>query len=582
MIDYRDPTQPPAARAEALLAQMTLAEKIGQMTQPEKNSVSPEQVRGFALGSVLSGGGGYPTPNTPEAWLQMVTAFQKAALGTRLGIPLLYGVDAVHGHNNLRGATLFPHNIGLGAARDAALVEQIGRATALEMAATGILWNFAPTLAVVQDIRWGRTYESFGADTGLVTELGAAYVRGLQSTRPQVTATAKHYLGDGATVYGTSRMVMLGYHYLLDQGDVQLDDAALRALCLPPYRAALAEGALTVMASFNSWQGLKLHAHPYLLTEVLKGELGLEGFVVSDWQAIDQVHPDYHTAVVLCLNAGVDMSMVPFDFRRFIVEATRAVENGEIPLARIDDAVHRILAVKFRLGLFEHPLTDPAGLSNVGSAEHRALAREAVSRSLVLLKNEGGALPIARETPRLHVGGVGAADLGLQCGGWSIDWLGGRGAITPGTTLLEGLCQAASPHTAVTYHPLGEFDTRAEVGVAVVSEAPYAEGMGDRADLALSAEDMALIRRMRARCDRLVLVVLAGRPLVLTGALPLVDALVAAWLPGTEGAGVADVLFGDCPFAGRLPFAWPRSPDQLPGDSEAGGEPLFPYGFGLA
>ena len=577
---YPDPALPVEARASALLVEMTLAEKIGQITQVEKNSLTADDVREHAIGSVLSGGGGAPADNTPAGWRAMVSAFQAAALDTRLGIPLLYGVDAVHGHNNVWGATIFPHNIGLGAAGDPALVERIGAATAVELLATGIPWNFAPTIAVPHDIRWGRTYEGYGAETALVSTLGAAYVRGLQGGPTRVAATAKHYVGDGSTVFGTSRTENLGVPYLLDQGDTPLAEAVLRERLLPPYRAALAAGALTVMASFNSWQGTKLHAHRYLLTEVLKGELGFSGFVVSDWQAIDQITDDYAQAVVCALNAGVDMVMVPFAWPEFVRAATRAVESGAVPLHRLDDAVRRILTVKLKLGLFEQPLPGAGQLAEVGSPAHRCLARTAVQESLVLLKNDRAALPIAQDTPVVFVGGAAADDIGRQCGGWTISWLGARGATTPGTTVLAGLRAALEPATRVEFNAAGAFTGRAPLGIAVIAEEPYAEGHGDRAALDLPPDAMALVIRLRGCCDRLVLVLLSGRPLIVTGLLPLVDALVAAWLPGTEGAGVADGLTGAAPFTGRLSYAWPRANAQLP-LGPVGGDPLFPVGFGL-
>lgn len=580
MPDFRDPTLPLAVRIDTLLAQMTLAEKIGQITQVEKNSLTPADVRTYGIGSVLSGGGGAPTPNTPAAWRAMVAGFQQAALATRLGIPLLYGVDAVHGHNNVCGATIFPHNIGLGAARDADLVERLARATAEDLLATGIQWNFAPTIAVPYDIRWGRTYEGFSADPALVTALGAAYVRGLQSPQPRVAATAKHFIGDGGTTFGSSQTVNLGVAYLLDQGDTPLDEAALRAHLLPPYQAAIAAGVLTIMVSFNSWQGLKLHAHRYLLTDVLKGELGFSGFLISDWQAIDQIPGDYAHAVISALNAGLDMVMVPFAYQPFLAAATQAVSSGAVPRARLDDAVRRILTVKFQLGLFDPPLGHASLPAEMGSEAHRGLARAAVRQTLVLLKNEQGTLPMAKDTPTVFVGGPAADDLGLQCGGWTISWQGERGPVTPGTTLLAGLHAALAPATRIEFDAAGTFEGQAEVGIAVVAEAPYAEGLGDRADLSLSPADAALVTRMRAQCQRLILIVLSGRPLIVTDQLPQVDALVAAWLPGTEGAGVADVLVGEHPFTGRLPYPWPRAMSQLPLALD-GVDPLFPFGFGL-
>jgi len=521
-----------------LLSQMTLAEKIGQMTQPEKNSVRPGDVAALGLGSVLSGGGGNPTPNTPAGWAAMVRGFQEEALRSRLGIPLLYGVDAVHGHNNVRGATIFPHLSALGAAAD-------------------------------------------GSDTALVSELGAAYVLGLQEAGHQspatggqrsatgglsfptaVLATPKHYLGDGATVWGTSRMTMLGHSYSIDQGDVTEDEAALREKYLPPYVAALEAGALCVMASFSSWQGVKMHAHRYLLTDVLKGELGLRGFIVSDWMAIDQIDPDFTTSVVTSINAGLDMIMVPYDYPRFIATLTAAVERGDVPLSRIDDAVARILRVKAKLGLWQQPHPDPALLDRVGCAEHRTLAREAARRSLVLLRDDG-ALPI-REPGLIFIAGEAADDVGLQCGGWTIKWQGvfGRTA-TDGETILEGLKRTAHPGSRLEFDRHGDFDYAtdeagaplvADVGLVFLHEAPYAEGLGDRGDLCLPAADVALLERVRARCRRTVAVLVTGRPLDCAAAMHLADAWVLAWWPGSEGGAVGDVLFGHYPFTGRLPF----------------------------
>jgi len=593
-----------------LLSKMTLAEKIGQMTQPEKGSVRPGDVAALGLGSVLSGGGGNPTPNTPAAWADMVRGFQEEALSSRLGIPLLYGVDAVHGHNNVRGATIFPHLVSLGATGDADLVRRVARATAVECAATGVRWDFAPMVAVVQDVRWGRAFEAFGDDTAAVSELGAAYVRGLQeaqgsrgageqgrgpdlSNPTAVLATPKHYLGDGATLWGTSRMAMLGTKFTIDQGDVAEDEAALRRKYLPPYVAALAAGALCVMPSFSSWQGVKMHAHRYLLTEVLKGELGFRGFLVSDWMAVDQIDPDYSVAVAQAINAGLDMVMVPYDYPRFIATLTAAVERGDVPAGRIDDAVARILRVKFALGLFEQPYTDPALLARVGCPDHRALAREAVRRSVVLLRNEGGALP--RRAPGLVLlAGEAGDDIGPQCGGWTIKWQGVSGrAATEGTTLLEGLQQTAPPGTRLEFNRFGRFDhltdaagapLTADLGLVVLHEAPYAEGLGDRADLCLSAGDLALIERVRARSRQVAVLLVTGRPLIISDALPLADAWLAVWWPGSEGAGVGDVVFGHHPFTGRLPTHWPRTMAQLPLDAlladPAG--PLFPRGFGLS
>ena len=591
---YQDSSLAPEARATDLLSRMTLAEKIGQMTQVEKNSIKPADVAAKAIGSLLSGGGGYPQPNTPAAWLKMVNGFQEEALTTRLGIPLIYGADAVHGHNNVQGATIFPHQIGLGATRDADLVERIGRATAGEMAATGVRWNFAPVVAVPQDIRWGRTYESYSENTELVAQLGAAYVRGLQENSPEVLATPKHFMGDGGTAFGTSTASGMDVKYELDQGNVELDDPALRRLFLPPYEEAVKAGAVSIMVSFSSWNGTKMHAQKYLLTDVLKGELGFQGFLVSDWGGIDQISPDYYRDVVTSINAGLDMVMVPYDYDRFISNLTKAVEQGDVPTARVDDAVRRILTVKFRLGLFENPLADAGQLGAVGSETHRQLAREAVRKSLVLLKNDNETLPLGKDTPTIFVAGGAADDIGVQCGGWTIEWQGATGNITPGTTILDGIKKAVAPETKVQFDRSGSFSDAtdlsgkplvADVGIAVVGEKPYAEGVGDRADLGLSDADVSTISRLRERSKLLVVVLLSGRPMIITEQLAQANAFVAAWLPGTEGAGVADVLFGDFPFTGKLAYTWPRSMAQLPfdfanlGSGESG--PLFTFGYGL-
>lgn len=593
-----DPFQ---ARAADLLSRMTLAEKIGQMTQVEKNSITPAEVTQYFIGSVLSGGGGNPSPNLPETWADMVHRFQQAALQTRLHIPLIYGTDAIHGHNNVRGAVISPHGIGLGATHDPDLVARVARVTALEMLATGAHWDFAPTVAVPQDIRWGRTYENFGQETSLVTELGLAYLRGLQEVdghaplahRLSVLGSPKHFIGDGGTDWGDVSHLFpwtkrerpeIDHTYMLDQGNASLDEPALRRLFLPPYQAAIEAGCRCIMVSFTSWRGVKMHAHKALLTDILKAELGFDGFLVSDWMAINQIAPEFDACVVAAINAGLDMIMVPYDFRQFVDTLTRAVECGDVPLARIDDAVRRILSVKLQLGLFDNPYGDPSLLAEVGSAAHRQVAREAVRKSLVLLKHDNAALPLPRQPGRILLAGQAVDNVGLQCGGWTIEWLGGSGRITEGTTLLEAVRAAAPPDTELIFSPDAAFadGLKAPFGIVTVHEPPYAEGMGDSADLALKATDLAVIARMRARCDRLILVIFSGRPLIITDILPAVDAVVAAWLPGTEGQGITDILFGDSPFTGRLSFAWPRSMAQVPLSALNGSDPLFPIGYGLS
>jgi beta-glucosidase len=508
---------------------------------------------------------------------------------------MLYGVDAVHGHNNLKGEVIFPHNIGLGATRDADLVYRIGRATAEEVAATGIFWNFGPVVAVPQDIRWGRTYEGYSEQTQLVSELAAAYIRGLQGDSlghsDTVLATAKHFVGDGGTSWGSATT----NNYKIDQGVTDVDEATLRSIHLPPYQAAIDAGVQCIMVSFSSWGGARMSAQRYLVTEVLKGELGFKGFVVSDWGSIDMVNPDYYQAVVAAINAGIDMNMVPYNYQLFIETLKSAVENGDVSLERIDDAVYRILTVKFELGLFEHPFLQNNGMAVIGSNTHRALAREAVAKSLVLLKNDRKTLPLSKDTSLILVAGQAAVDIGIQSGGWTIDWQGRTGPITDGTTIMMGIRETVSSGSEVIFNAKGEFDVRkdeqgmlikAPVGIAVVGEKPYAEGLGDSNNLSLAAEDIKIINRLRDQVDKLIVIIISGRPMIVTTQLPSIDALVAAWLPGSEGSGVSDVIFGYKPFQGKLPYSWPRSMSQLPFDFQNPDNtdcqaPLFPFGYGL-
>jgi beta-glucosidase len=605
---YQDASQPVGARVEDLLSRMTIEEKIGQMTQVEHNSLAaaPEDVTTMYIGSVLSGGGSLPS-NTPKDWRDLVESFERRATETRLGIPLLYGVDAVHGHGHIAGATIFPHNIGLGAANDPALMEKIGRVTAEELMVSGIPWNFAPVIAVPQDTRWGRTYEGYSESTGIVSSLGTAYLKGLQSFPEGYTpgpgqtmfvlATPKHFLGDGGTKFGTSVQNVMNRPYLLDQGDTQMDEATLRTLFLPPYKAAIEAGAQSIMVSYSSWNGTKMSANKFLLSDVLKGELGFKGFLISDWQAIDQISSDYYSAVVTSINAGMDMNMVPYDYKRFISTLKSAVEKGDVPTERIDDAVRRILTVKFELGLFEHPYTHFGDDTLVGSDAQRAVAREAVQKSLVLLKNENKALPLAKDAALVFVAGQAANNIGIQSGGWTIEWQGLSGPIQKGTTILDGIKAAVLPDTRVEYNRFGKFDTVtdeqgkpaiADIAIVVVGEEPYAEGVGDEASPALSDNETALIEKMRLQSKKLVVIIISGRPLMITEQLPDMDVLVAAWLPGTEGEGIADVLFGDVPFTGKLPYTWQRTNTQLPMNinnaaTKAGCDaPLFPFGYGLA
>ncbi|MES9540557.1 glycoside hydrolase family 3 N-terminal domain-containing protein [Actinomadura sp. NPDC000600] len=575
-VPYLDPRLPVEDRVTDLLGRMSLADKLGQMTQPERRYVTPEDVTRYRIGSVLSSGGSAPSPNTPESWADMYDGFQRGALATPLRIPMIYGADAVHGHGNVVGATIFPHDIGLGATRDPALVRRIGAATAAEMTGTGVDWNFAPCLCVARDDRWGRTYESFGE----VPELPAAMttiIEGLQGERlggpASVLATAKHYLGDGGTEGGH------------DRGDTRIPEAELRAVHLPPFREAVKRGVGSVMVSYSSWNGLKMHQNRYLITDVLKRELGFTGFVVSDYNGVDRIDGEEgftRAEVAAAVNAGIDMVMVPTEWRRFIDYLRDAVRDGAVPLSRVDDANRRILAEKFRLGLFERPMADRAYLRTVGSAEHRALARRAVAESQVLLKNARGVLPLAAGG-RVFVAGRSADDIGMQSGGWTITWQGAPGPTTKGTTILQGLREAAGPSATVTYSVDGTgIDRSYDAAVAVVGEKPYAEYQGDLSDgMGLDDADLKTIGRLRASGVPVVVVLVSGRPLDIASELPGWDALVEAWLPGTEGGGVADVLYGATAPTGKLPVTWMRDASQQPINRGDGKKPLFPFGYGL-
>ncbi|TMR29586.1 beta-glucosidase [Actinomadura geliboluensis] len=573
---YLDPHLSVQDRVDDLLDRMSLADKLGQMTQPERRYVTPDEVTRYRIGSVLSSGGSAPEPNTPESWADMYDGLQRAALAGPLRVPLMYGVDAVHGHNNMVGATIFPHNIGLGATRDPALVRKIGAATAAEMAGTGVDWDFAPCVCVARDDRWGRTYESFGEVPELATMM-TTVIDGLQGDElggpTSVLATAKHYVGDGGTEGGD------------DRGDVRLPEKELRAVHLPPFQAAVKRGVGSVMISYSSWNGLKMHQNKYLITDVLKGELGFGGFVVSDYNGIDEIDgkPGFtKDEVAAAINAGIDMVMVPTEWRRFIDYLRDEVKNGDVPMERIDDANRRILTKKFELGLFEEPMADRSHLKTVGSAAHRALARRAVAESQVLLKNDDDVLPLD-DDDKVFVAGRSADDIGMQSGGWTITWQGKPGPITPGTTILDGIRKAADADATVTYSKDGSgIDPSYDAAIAVVGETPYAEYHGDRTDgLGLDDADRKTIDRLRDVGVPVVVVLVSGRPLDVAEDLPKWDALVAAWLPGTEGQGVADVLYGDADPRGKLPVTWMRSGGQEPINRGDGKKPLFPFGYGL-
>ena len=568
-----------------LISQMTLDEKIGQMTQIDRRFLNKKDIVKFGIGSILSGGGSVPEDNTIEGWANMYDSYQELTQQTRLKIPVIYGIDAVHGHNNVKGATIFPHNIGLGCTFDSKLVRKVADITAREVAATGINWNFSPCLAIPQDERWGRYYEGFSEDPQVVADLGSAAIKGYQNKlgkKHSIAACAKHFIGDGSTIWGTG-----DNNYKIDRGNSIITNKELYEDHLLPYKKAIDSGVLTIMASFNSFNGIKCHASSYLFNDLLKKELGFEGFVISDWRGIDEIPGDYKSDIVTSINAGIDMVMVPGDtiwggesYYKFLRLFKESVEEGLISEDRINDAVSRILKVKYMMGLFDDPYADRSYIKDFGSKKHKKIAREAVRKSIVMLKNEN-VLPISKKTGNIHVAGIGANDIGMQCGGWTMEWQGKMGNITEGTTILEGIQNTVSKNTTVTYDISGKNGENADIGIVVIGEQPYAEGVGDKDNLILSDEDLLVLENMKKYNIPLVIIMLSGRPLIITDHLQDWDALLAAWLPGTEGSGVADILFGNYKPKGKLSFAWPKSMDQIPLDYKDDNTPLFNYEYGL-
>nr|XP_043609190.1 beta-glucosidase BoGH3B-like [Erigeron canadensis] len=593
---YKNANQPIEARVKDLMPRMTLKEKLGQMTQIERAVATPDVINHLCIGSVLSGGGSKPHENaTASDWADMVDGLQKGALESRLGIPIFYGSDAVHGNNNVYGTTIFPHNVGLGATRDPDLVEMIGAATALETRASGVQYAFAPCVAVCRDPRWGRCYESYSEDTQLVRKM-TSLVTGLQGRPPKdhpngypyvagrnnVMACAKHFVGDGGTDKGKN------------EGNTIISYEDLENIHMSPYPDCISKGVCTVMASYSSWNGTKMHSHRHLLTDILKEKLGFKGIVISDWEALDRFHDpygsNYRAAVSSAVNAGIDMVMVPFRYQLFLEDLEYLVESGEVPMARIDDAVERILRVKFAAGLFEYPMTDRSLLDIVGCKKHRELAREAVRKSLVLLKNGKDPrkpfLPLDRNVKRVLVAGKHADDLGFQCGGWTATWEGTSGRITIGTTILDAIKEAAGDNTEVVYEENPTTKSLSgqdfSYAIVVVGEAPYVESGGDNSELTIPFKGDELLKLVAEKIPTLAILI-SGRPLVIDpSALEMLDALVAAWLPGTEGNGITDVIFGEYEFHGLLPVSWFKSVDQLPMNAHQNSyDPLFPIGYGL-
>ncbi|HEX6650928.1 MAG TPA: glycoside hydrolase family 3 N-terminal domain-containing protein [Pyrinomonadaceae bacterium] len=580
------------AKAKALLSQMTLEEKLGQMVQPDQRSLKDiSDVEKYFLGSVLSGGTSDPkTGNGLNDWTDLYDSLQSRTQNTRLRIPILYGIDAVHGHSNVLGAVIFPHNIGLGCTRRPDLVERAARITAIETRATGINWTFAPCVTVPRDERWGRTYEGFGEIPELARMFGEAAVRGYQGTDLSdplsLLACAKHFIADGGTNFGTGKKLK-GDVQILDRGDVQATEQHLRDIHMAGYVSAIKAGVGTIMPSYSSWNGVKCSGNKRLLTEILKGELQFDGFLISDYDAINEMPGDYKTQIETSVNAGMDMFMVSTTYREVYTFLLELVKENRVPISRIDDAVTRILRVKFAMGLMNpgrSHLADRSLHRSFGSAEHRKVARECVRASLVLLKNEKRVLPVLKGINHIHVAGKSAHDIGNQCGGWTISWQGRSGPnTTGGTTILKAVQETVSPQTKVTFSSDGSGVMGADLGIVVIGETPYAEMIGDRKSLELTDEDVAVVEKMKQAGMPLVVVLISGRPMIIDKVIDKADAFVAAWLPGTEGRGVTDVLFGDFKPVGKLSVSWPRSMDQIPinvGDKNY--DPLYKYGFGLS
>ena len=598
---YMDASQDVETRVEALLAQMTLEEKIAQMLQPEQAGITPEDVKIYGFGSVLSGGGSAPASgNNPENWEERVNELKEAALQTRLGIPLLYGIDAVHGNNNVYGTVIYPHNIGLGATGDTELVEKIGRAVAQEVRAIGVQWTFAPTLGNPQDESWGRSYECFSEDPKVVAEFGAAYIRGFQGAvgseeyldENHVLACAKHFIGEGYTENGTN------------QGNVAMTqdefDELLNSGVIDPYTAALNEGVRTVMISFNSVDGVKCHENKHLIRDILKDELGFTGLVISDYNAIQQLSgATYKEQIRQGIDAGVDLFMEVYTWQDVMKNMKLLVEEGSVTQEQIDDAVRRILRVKFEAGLFEEEPgseTEQELLAGIGSDEHREIAREAVRKSLVLLKNDKmgnqSAIEALQDCQNIRVCGAKAFDMGSQCGGWTISWQGQKGNITQGTTIIDGIAKQTLEEKTLSHDVNGEVQEENDAVIVVVGESPYAETDGDRNknSLKINAEDEHLLENLKKSLEEqgkqdipVVAIIVAGRPLDITSLMEDCDAVIMAWLPGSEGDGIADVLFGDYDFTGKLRYTWMKSPQDIESRFEEGNEEkvLFPVNYGL-
>jgi beta-glucosidase len=581
---YKQADRPIEARVANLLSYMTLEEKIGQMSLVDKNSlVKTEDISRYNLGAVLSGAGGKPENNTPEGWAELANSFKAESQKSRLQIPILYGVDANHGHANVPGATVFPHEIGLGASNDEALVQKVATITSEELKSTGINWNYSPSLDAPKDIRWGRVYEAFSDDVERISRLGSAYVSGAQSSEDNdsILTSAKHFLGTGSMQWGSSEHKS----YQIDHGIIPEDEQALLNNYLPPFKAAVDAGVASVMVALTRYGDSRIIDNEYLLTNLLKEELGFDGFVVSDWYGVyEYAESSKYDANVSAINAGLDMAMLPFDYKQFLRDVRKAVDNNDILIGRIDDAVARILRKKFEAGLFDSDQTQLAYVSSLGSEEHRTTAREAVSKSAVLLRNNN-VLPLNPSAPIL-IAGSGADNIGRQTGAWTVEWQGINGNDLPGATSILQAVKSEIGSELVDYEIQADFSSKSvPVGIVVVSEPPYAEGFGDNPSPEISQDDLEAIINMQKLADKVVVVIISGRPLILPNQFDEWDGLIAAWLPGSEAAGLSDLLYGRSQFRATLPLPWPQSTSQLPISNQgatADNTPvLFERGFGL-
>lgn len=571
---YKDKKYSTVERVKDLINRMDTDEKVGQLVQGERANIIPEEAAQYKIGSILSGGGSTPKDNSPKGWTEMISQYQKSASNTKSGIPIIYGVDAVHGNNIVKDAVVFPHNIGLGAANDTYLIKNIASVTAEEMLSTGITYNFSPCVAVVKDLRWGRYYEGYSENVDIVNKLSSTYIKQIQSYG--ISATAKHFVADGATIWGTG-----DNGYKIDEGNAVIEEEKLLKEEMQPYEEAVKSGVKSIMVSFSSVNGIKNHSNEHLIKDVLKEKLGFKGFVISDWEGIHQIPASsFEEQVIIAVNSGIDMLMEPTKWKETIEALKNAVDSGKISKERLDDAVTRILTVKFDLGLFENSLGDKNLIKNsFGSKEHREVAKTAVRESMVLLKNDG-ILPLKKNS-KIFVSGLAANSVGIQCGGWTIDWQGNE-RQTSGTTILDGFKRIANENGGTIITDIAKAK-EADVTVVVIGEKSYAEGKGDDGSLGLDngmalKENTAALEDAKKLNKPIITIMVSGRPRIITNELKDWAAFAEAWLPGTEGDAVAEVMYGNYNFIGKLPVTWPKTNSDLPIKKD---NVLFPAGYGL-